>query len=77
MNYSSDHQSQVYAIGTKVKHPNTYTGETVQQCFPINGNLDNPFINGVEEIKAEYKKILPLLQFSGPTHLSYIIKKAI
>lgn len=42
LDYTSNSSASIYAIGAKAKHPKAYTGEKVQQCFPINGDFDCP-----------------------------------
>lgn len=42
LDYSHKKQASVYSVGAKVKHPKVYTGEKVQDCFPIHGDFQNP-----------------------------------
>lgn len=42
LDYTSNSSASIYAIGAKAKHPKVYTGEKVQQCFPINGDFECP-----------------------------------
>jgi hypothetical protein len=52
IDYVNGEQAPVFAIGTKAKHPKLFTGDAVQQCFPINGDIQSPFMNGIESIKS-------------------------
>lgn len=42
LDYTSNSSASIYAIGAKAKHPKIYTGEKVQQCFPITGDFNCP-----------------------------------
>jgi len=48
INYDYDKLVPVYGFGAKVKHPNLDSEGKVHHCFPINGNMDNPNLLGVE-----------------------------
>ena len=46
----------------------TYMGATeVSHCFPLNGNIADPTIEGCESVIANYREKLPLINFAGPT----------
>lgn len=76
MDYTTDHRASVFAVGAKLKHPKMYTGEKVQQCFPLNGDSEKPELNGTEAISTAYHQILSHMQFSGPTDFTQVVRKA-
>jgi hypothetical protein len=39
--YNNSTSIPYYAVGTKVKHPDIFTGKVVQDCFPLNGNKND------------------------------------
>lgn len=45
LDYTSNSSASIYTIGAKAKHPKIYTGEKVQQCFPINGDFECPQVS--------------------------------
>lgn len=63
-------------MGSKVKHPKVYTGEKVQQCFPLNGDFEKPELFGLEAISSTYHEFLHYLEFSGPTDFTQVVRKA-
>ena len=45
-----------------------YMGATeVSHCFPLNGNIMDPNINGCEQVIQMYREKMPMMQFAGPT----------
>ena len=49
-------------------------GETqVNHCFPMNGNYDEPEINGIDGILKAYQRNLGKIQMSGPTFFSSVL----
>lgn len=51
-----------------------YLGETeVNHCFPLNGQFEQPEVNGVDGIVEAYRKHLRDIQFAGPTFFSSIL----
>lgn len=48
----------------------------VSHCFPLNGNMDAPEIQGVENVINAYKSNLNMIKFMGPTHFSEVMKEA-
>ena len=39
----------------------------VSHCFPLNGNIVDPTIEGAECVIANYREKLPMIEFAGPT----------
>jgi hypothetical protein len=62
--YDSDKSFPVYGFGGVPTHMNT---NTTSHCFPMNGNLQDPEIQGIEAIVACYRQTLPSISLSGPT----------
>ena len=50
-------------------------GSAVSHCFPINGNLQNPEIFGVENIVAMYQQTLPNITLAGPTLFAPLLEQ--
>lgn len=48
----------------------------VSHCFPLNGNVASPEINGVDEVLAHYRSNLNLIKFMGPTHFAEVLETA-
>ena len=47
----------------------------VNHCFALNGNKDNPEIQGVQNIIETYRKALPQISLSGPTLFGPLLKQ--
>lgn len=58
MDYDDDKLVPVYGFGAKVNHYSLNTKGKVSHCFPINGKIDYPNLYKIDEILAEYRKIL-------------------
>ena len=39
----------------------------VSHCFPLNGNIMDPAIEGREQVIQTYREKMPVMQFAGPT----------
>jgi len=48
----------------------------VSHCFPLNGNVEDPEIVGVQEVIGHYRANLNTIKFMGPTHFAEIMKEA-
>ena len=48
----------------------------MDDCFPLNGNVQNPRVTDIEGLIEAYRKAVPLIEFSGPTYVSNILKNA-
>ena len=69
--YDHDHMFPVYGFGAVVP-----PSMVVNHCFPLNGNMTNPEVQGVEGIMNIYRHALKSVRLSGPTFFSSIIKQA-
>ena len=49
--------------------------EKVNHCFPLNGDLRNPAVFGVEGVLDVYSKALMTTRLSGPTYFNNVIPK--
>jgi hypothetical protein len=49
----------------------------VSHCFPLNGNINNPEIQGTENILQQYREKLQFIGLHGPTYFAPILKQAI
>jgi hypothetical protein len=70
--YDSDKKIPVYGFGAKL--PASYTH--VSHCFALNGNIFDPEVNGIPEVKEVYKKSLKQVILHGPTIFSQLIEMA-
>ena len=48
----------------------------VSDCFPLNGNIQNANIQGVDQVLDVYQKNLQKIKFGGPTRFAPLIRKA-
>lgn len=46
----------------------------VSHCFPLNGNVNDYSINGMEELLEVYKQNVPKIEMSGPTKFAKLLK---
>lgn len=68
--YDSDKIFPTFGFGGVPTHMNT--NQTLH-CFPLNGNAQDPGINGVANILAAYKQFLPQIKLSGPTYFGEVL----
>jgi hypothetical protein len=72
--YDSDKSFPVYGFGGVPR----YMGyNSVSHCFPLNGNINNPEIQGTENILQQYREKLQFIGLNGPTCFAPILKQAI
>jgi len=72
--YDADKSFPVYGFGG-IPHYMGY--QNVNHCFPLNGNVSNPEIQGVESILQMYREKLPFIGLNGPTYFAPILKQII
>eukprot|EP01134_Creolimax_fragrantissima_P005940 CFRG5940T1 len=70
--YDSDNKFPTYGFGARLPPEGL-----VSHCFPLNQNKDDPEIQSIPHVINFYESMVKKIQFSGPTHLSQIIEKAI
>ena len=46
----------------------------VSDCFPLNGNVDDPFITGLDNIVDTYRKRIPEIEFANPARFGTILE---
>ncbi|KAJ5067193.1 copine [Anaeramoeba ignava] len=63
----------VFGFGAKI---NINKELRLSHCFPVNGNIQNPECNGIEEVLRSYKNALGHISLAGPTNVSLIIQVA-
>lgn len=68
--YDSSKTYACYGFGGKAR------GGAADHCFPLNGNRQNPYVEGVDGILAAYHNALFNMELSGPTILSPLIHQA-
>mmetsp|Transcript_32790 Transcript_32790/g.57076 ORF Transcript_32790/g.57076 Transcript_32790/m.57076 type:complete len:545 (-) Transcript_32790:27-1661(-) len=69
--YDSDKRVPMFGFGA-VTHQ-----FGLSHCFPMNGNIHDPEVDGVDGMIKTYRSALMGLQLSGPTYFSEIIRAAI
>jgi len=71
--YDYDKKISVYGFGGI---PRFMGATTVSHCFPLNGNLQNPEIDGgIEPVLNLYRQSLDKIEFKGPTKFDSILKE--
>ncbi|CAK76117.1 unnamed protein product (macronuclear) [Paramecium tetraurelia] len=73
--FDYDKEVPVYGFGGTPKLP-TYTKNTMDDCFPINGNKDNSNCQDIKGILEAYVSAVPQIVFSGPTFIANVLSKA-
>ena len=69
--YDKTKKTPVYGFGAKSQELKL---KRVSHNFYVSGDSANPFAEGDKGILDMYKKVLPKLEFLGPTYLSPLIK---
>jgi len=72
--YDNDKSFPVYGFGGV---PRFMGYNDVSHCFPLNGNVNNPEIQGTENILHQYREKLQYIGLHGPTYFAPIIKQVI
>ncbi|CAD2213708.1 C2 domain/Copine, putative [Angomonas deanei] len=67
--YDTDRQFPAFGFGAVTP----FTRGT-SHFFPLNGNAQNAYCNGMQEVIDTYARLLPQLQFSGPTNFAPTIR---
>jgi hypothetical protein len=66
--YDYDQLFPVYGYGGKLPNENV-----VNHCFPLNGNINQPEINSINNILLTYRQVLPMITLYGPTFFAPLI----
>ena len=74
LDYDEDNMIPVYGFGGKPQFKNLRSNK-VSHFFPLTGDPDSPFGNGVEEVFNIYGKALGCIKMSGPTLFSPLLKE--
>ncbi|XP_075252617.1 copine-3-like [Convolutriloba macropyga] len=69
--YDSDKMFPVYGFGGRF-----FTQDRTSHCFPLNNDLSNPNVMGVQGILDAYRYALSTSTLSGPTNFSEVIRSA-
>lgn len=70
--YDTDHLYPVFGFGgCPVK------GVPTSHCFPLTGDINNPYVHAVEGVLNSYYAALNVVELSGPTHFHHIINQTI
>ncbi|XP_075252621.1 copine-8-like isoform X2 [Convolutriloba macropyga] len=69
--YDSDKMFPVYGFGGRF-----FTQDRTSHCFPLNNDLSNPNVMGVQGILDAYRHALSNSNLSGPTNFSEVIRSA-
>ena len=68
--YDNDQLFPVYGYGFKFKSSND-----VHHCCPINENPEDPNINTIDGVLAQYRKFISKINLSGPTFFAPLINE--
>lgn len=60
--YAYKHKFMAYGFGGKPRGE-----DEVSHCFPLNGNMEDPSITGLEKMMKTYKQSLSDVELNGPT----------
>ncbi|CAD8098693.1 unnamed protein product [Paramecium primaurelia] len=74
LNYSYDKKVPMYGFGCKPNLKNFKSTETLH-CFPLNGNPQDPEVEGIDGIMQTYSYALKNVQFNGPTYFNPILQE--
>jgi len=74
--YDHDKKVPMYGFGGKPKMPNLSSEKTLH-CFPLNGNVNDPEVDGMNGILSSYKYAIQNSIFSGPTLFAPLINETI
>ena len=69
--YDSDRSFPVFGFGGVPTHMGL---SSTSHCFPINGNVNQPELLGIESIIGSYKQTLPRIELSGPTYFAPLLQ---
>mmetsp|Transcript_46909 Transcript_46909/g.114263 ORF Transcript_46909/g.114263 Transcript_46909/m.114263 type:complete len:557 (+) Transcript_46909:148-1818(+) len=70
-----DHDKRICALGYGAVLPNS-AQEKASFCFALNGNTQDPEVDGVQGLLDAYAMSLQNVQLYGPTNMSEIVKRA-
>ena len=48
--------------------------KAISDCFPLNGNVDDAFITGLDNIVDTYRKRIPEIDFANPARFGSILE---
>ena len=68
--YDYDQKFPAFGFGGKF-----YGNPNVDHCFPLNGNPNDPEINGIDGILQTYRTVLNNTELWGPTHFHHFIER--
>lgn len=75
LDYDYDKKIPAFGFGGKPNFPN-YKSSTVQHCFPLTGNPNDPWSVGLDGIMGSYSYALQNTGLSGPTLFAPILQQA-
>ncbi|EGR27171.1 hypothetical protein IMG5_201120 [Ichthyophthirius multifiliis] len=75
LNYDSDKKVPLYGFGAKPQMNYNPNNQTLH-CFPINGNIQNAEVYGINGMMESYKQFLNHVELSGPTLFNPLIQEA-
>jgi hypothetical protein len=75
LNYDYDKKIPVYGFGGKPRYAH-FMSNTVQHCFPLTGNPQDPWCSGLDGIMQTYAYALQNVDLSGPTLFAPIFQQA-
>ncbi|CAK94291.1 unnamed protein product (macronuclear) [Paramecium tetraurelia] len=76
LNYSYDKRVPMYGFGCKPNLKN-FKSSSTSHCFPLNGNPQDPEVEGIEGIMQTYSNALKNVNFDGPTYFNPLLQEVI
>ncbi|CAM9341780.1 unnamed protein product [Scytosiphon promiscuus] len=86
--HHSEYAQSIFGVGSILEHYDTdkrfpvlgfggcpVSGDPVLHCFAVNGNGENPEVQGVDAILDVYRESLKWVQLSGPTLFAPVINR--
>ena len=68
--YDYDQKFPAFGFGGKFNG-----SQVVDHCYPLNGNMDDPEIDGIDGILEAYRNVLNNTELWGPTHFHHFIDR--
>lgn len=71
LNCNQERKLSLFGFGARVDN-----SDKVSQCFPLSGDLDNIYVNGISSAINFYKKAVKTVRFAGPSRLKPMLAMA-
>lgn len=75
LHHCRDDKIPLFGFGAKIKH--SACPDRVHHCFPLNGDIENSEVKGIQGVIGAYRDVVHLLHFAGPSVFTPILSQAI